>query len=191
MGYDVTALDFAENMIEAVRRNSDIWGIPVTAVRGDAEDLPFADGSFDAIVSNYALWAIPHPEKAMSEWMRVLAPSGIVAYVDSGKNNRDSLVSRIWRKQAFRMRAKDGNAHAIEPDPDEQKSLESLWSRDADRPAEDLRMMKAAGFSDVMAIRDVQKKVFKGKRYIEYGYLKNTFLISGVKRERMPPLIPC
>ncbi|KUE73569.1 hypothetical protein AUQ37_01220 [Candidatus Methanomethylophilus sp. 1R26] len=72
-----------------------------------------------------------------------------------------------------------------------RRGPKSLQSGNEGRSAEGLRMMEAAGFSDVWILKNVQKKVFKRKRYEEYGWLKRTFLISGVKREQMPPLIPC
>jgi ubiquinone/menaquinone biosynthesis C-methylase UbiE len=37
----------------------------------DAELLPFAAASFDIAVSRHLLWTLPHPERAMDEWIRV------------------------------------------------------------------------------------------------------------------------
>ena len=49
----------------------------------DAELLPFAAASFDIAVSRHLLWTLPHPERAMDEWIRVLRPSGRLIIVDS------------------------------------------------------------------------------------------------------------
>lgn len=46
---------------------------------GDAEDLPLADHSFDCVVSNFGIGHFPRPERALSEFVRVLSPGGAVA----------------------------------------------------------------------------------------------------------------
>lgn len=47
--------------------------------RADAESLPFADQSFDAVLSNFGIGHFPQPERAVREFARVAAPSGVVA----------------------------------------------------------------------------------------------------------------
>ena len=42
----------------------------------DAEHLVFADASFDVVVAQYVVTAIPHPEKALDEFVRVIRPGG-------------------------------------------------------------------------------------------------------------------
>ena len=46
---------------------------------GDAEDLALADHSFDCVVSNFGIGHFPRPERALSEFVRVLSPGGAVA----------------------------------------------------------------------------------------------------------------
>ena len=48
----------------------------------DAEDLPFKDNTFDVIVSRNLLWTLPDPEKALTEWRRVLKPTGTLIVSD-------------------------------------------------------------------------------------------------------------
>jgi len=45
-------------------------------VKGDIEEMPFTDSTFDVIVSNCVLNLVPDKNKAFSEMMRVLKPSG-------------------------------------------------------------------------------------------------------------------
>jgi hypothetical protein len=59
--------------------------------------------------------------------------------------------------------------------------MAGLWSNDADRPVEDLRMVEAAGFSQIRKIDKVDRRIFSGKRYIEYGYHKVHFMIIADK----------
>jgi ubiquinone/menaquinone biosynthesis C-methylase UbiE len=49
----------------------------------DAEQLPFAAASFDIAVSRHLLWTLPHPNRAMGEWLRVLRPGGRLIVIDS------------------------------------------------------------------------------------------------------------
>ena len=42
----------------------------------DAERLTFPDNSFDVVVAQYVVTAVPHPEKALDEFLRVLRPGG-------------------------------------------------------------------------------------------------------------------
>jgi phosphatidylethanolamine/phosphatidyl-N-methylethanolamine N-methyltransferase len=42
----------------------------------DAEHLMFPDASFDVVVAQYVVTAVPHPEKALDEFVRVLRPGG-------------------------------------------------------------------------------------------------------------------
>jgi phosphatidylethanolamine/phosphatidyl-N-methylethanolamine N-methyltransferase len=42
----------------------------------DAERLTFPDDSFDVVVAQYVVTAVPHPEKALDEFLRVVKPGG-------------------------------------------------------------------------------------------------------------------
>jgi phosphatidylethanolamine/phosphatidyl-N-methylethanolamine N-methyltransferase len=42
----------------------------------DAERLTFPDDSFDVVVAQYVVTAVPHPERALDEFLRVLRPGG-------------------------------------------------------------------------------------------------------------------
>ena len=182
MGFRVTGLDFSTNMVQTAKYNSEKYGVGYDVIQGDAMDLPFEDDSFDFVASNYALWAIPDPKQAMKEWLRVLRPGGKVAYVEGVWNQIDpSFFRRIWVKIAVRMRRRDGNGHTYDLTDEEKEHLADLWSKKADRPKDDLEMMRSAGFSKVEIINKVDRRIFKGLRYIEYGYHPVHFMIIGTK----------
>ena len=70
-----TGVDLADGMVAAAREAH-----PGLAFRvGDAEELPFAPAAFDAVLAAFVVNHLPHPERAASEWRRVLAPGGRVA----------------------------------------------------------------------------------------------------------------
>lgn len=184
MGYEVTALDFSPEMIAYTQKNAEANGVTVNTVIGDAEDLPFEVCSFDAVVSNYAIWAIPHPQKAMEEWFRVLRIGGEVAYIDGSWSTKDyGVFRRSWMKIAMRLRKRDGNSHPRITSPEETERLSNLWSVNTIRPEEDLNMMRNAGFSKIDMIEKVDRRIFSGIRYLEYGYHKVHFMIRGWKTD--------
>jgi SAM-dependent methyltransferase len=50
-GYQLTAADLSEAMLEITRENVAAQSLPVTAERQDVEKLTFADRSFDSVIS--------------------------------------------------------------------------------------------------------------------------------------------
>ena len=50
----------------------------IYALRGDAEFLPFRDSSFGCLISTATIEHLPEPEKAISEFKRVLKPEGVL-----------------------------------------------------------------------------------------------------------------
>jgi ubiquinone/menaquinone biosynthesis C-methylase UbiE len=85
-GHRVTGVDFAPSMIAQARKKAAERQATIRYEEADAEQLPFAAGSFDMAVSRHLLWTLPHPERAMDEWIRVLRPGGRLIIVDSQAN---------------------------------------------------------------------------------------------------------
>ncbi|MBS0512495.1 MAG: methyltransferase domain-containing protein [Proteobacteria bacterium] len=74
---EVLATDIAEGMLaEGARRNPPGGGLHFAAA--DAEHLCLADDSVDRVLAGLALFMFPHPEQALAEVRRVLAPGGSV-----------------------------------------------------------------------------------------------------------------
>ena len=76
-GAHVTALDLSEGMV-AVGRERHAGDERLTFVQGDATALPFDDASFDAVTISFGLRNVEHPDAALTEFFRVLKPSGRV-----------------------------------------------------------------------------------------------------------------
>lgn len=82
-GKNCVGVDIAEEMLGIARRRAmKPAGNPVF-LKGDAEQLPFPDGSFDAVMNRHLLWTLPHPERALQEWHRVLKPGGKVLIINA------------------------------------------------------------------------------------------------------------
>lgn len=74
-GATTVGVDNAEAMISIARRSH-----PALDFRpGNVEDLPFSDRSFDAVVGNFIMLHLGRPERAASEFVRVLVPGGRLA----------------------------------------------------------------------------------------------------------------
>lgn len=75
-GASAVGIDFAPAMVEAAR------GRYPTAVfkQGDAEALDFDTGAFDAVICAFGVNHLQHPERAITEALRVLRPGGKYAF---------------------------------------------------------------------------------------------------------------
>ena len=74
----LTGIDISAPMLDKARKRVEelkLRHVEQLAVM-DAEQLVFADGSFDVVVAQYVVTAIPHPEKALDEFVRVVRPGG-------------------------------------------------------------------------------------------------------------------
>lgn len=83
LGYQLTATDISRAMLQEARRKASQRRLAITFEIADAEVLPFHDGEFDALFGRHILWTLPHPDRALIEWRRVLRPGGDLVLVDS------------------------------------------------------------------------------------------------------------
>ena len=82
LGYEVTAVDYTENMLAEARKNAAHYGVDIDFRQMDAQNLDFGDGIFDLVISRNVLWNLEQPGQAYSEWLRVLRPDGILMNFD-------------------------------------------------------------------------------------------------------------
>lgn len=71
---ELTLVDLSPAMLE---RAADLAG---GRVLGTVMDLPFPDDRFDVVVSAWVIETVPDPMRAVREYLRVLAPTGLVLY---------------------------------------------------------------------------------------------------------------
>ncbi len=83
LGCDVTAIDLTPAMLAEAKENAGALADEIHWMEMNAEELSFADGSFDAVISRNLTWNLPHPDKAYSEWARVLKPGGLLLNFDA------------------------------------------------------------------------------------------------------------
>jgi SAM-dependent methyltransferase len=85
-------------------------------VPADLDDaLPFADDSFDLVYANFVVEHLARPERAFSEWRRVLRSGGSLVFLTS--NRASPLMAAADRlPQRVRLSIKRRGAGAVERD---------------------------------------------------------------------------
>jgi len=81
-GHRVTGIDVSDSMIEKAQENCRRNEVQASFAIMDAQDLDLPDESYDLVISRNVVWNLEDPEKAYSEWMRVLRPGGKLMVFD-------------------------------------------------------------------------------------------------------------
>ncbi|MBW2638499.1 MAG: methyltransferase domain-containing protein [Deltaproteobacteria bacterium] len=146
-----------------------------------AEKLSFPDDTFDVVINRHLLWTLPHPDKAINEWNRVLKSGGQVVILDGNFKNYN-LYRKLWRycisvpliliterKNPFHKRY--------------SKDLEQqLPMRQKERPHADIDLLNSAGFRDIGVVNETVARTYSFLDHLKYGYWGGHFLVKGVKQ---------
>lgn len=77
-GLRVIGFDVDQDLIQVARERAAAKGLLIPYETGTAERLPFPDGSFDVVFANSILEHVPEWRGCLEEWIRVLAPGGLL-----------------------------------------------------------------------------------------------------------------
>jgi ubiquinone/menaquinone biosynthesis C-methylase UbiE len=103
----VIGIDLSSEMVRETTAEIRSTGCTNAEMREmSAEELAFPDGCFDAVTCGFALWFFPNPQRALSEFFRVLKPGGQLAVTTWAS---DSPIQVLYQ-QALRP-------YAPPPDP--------------------------------------------------------------------------
>lgn len=182
-GYDVTAVDYTEAMLEQAKKNAGALAERIRFMKMDAQNLDFPDGTFDVVISRNLTWNLEQPEKAYAEWMRVLREGGKLLNFDANWYHHlfDEEKRRAYeedRKQVETLQMED---HYTCTDIDAMETIarQIPMSRTM-RPAWDLKVLKACAGKYVQADEKVWKRVWDQTEKINYASTP-MFLVSAVK----------
>lgn len=171
-GYDVTAVDYSEGMLQEAKRNAGALADKIRFARMDAQKLAFADGSFDAIVTRNLTWNLPDPAGAYREWMRVLRPGGALVNFDANWYaylfNEDK--QQEYQRDRTNARLAGVEDHEAYAETDMMEGISRMLPMGRlRRPQWDMDTLNALGFSAVNADTSVGKQLWNPEEKINYA----------------------
>lgn len=182
-GYEVTAVDMSEGMLEQARNNAGGLADKIRFCKMDAQELSFADNEFDVIVTRNLTWNLPDPVKAYGEWRRVLRNGGVMLNIDSN-----------WYAYLFddekRLEKQADRENTIQAGFDDHESYDEGWLMESisrslpmgrlPRPQWDAVTLLDLGFKNVSADTSVSKRLWSREEMSNYASTP-CFLIRAVK----------
>ena len=162
LGFHVTAVDMTPEMLDEAKQNAGVLAEKIDFREMNAEDLCLPEDSYDVVVSRNLTWNLPHPEKAYSEWHRVLRPGGLLLNFDS--NWYGYLFDETARKKYEADRASSaelglGDQNIGENFDVMEDIARSMPLSDIKRPEWDISVLSRLGFN-VTTDTDIWKKVW-------------------------------
>lgn len=182
-GYEVTAVDMSEGMLEQARNNAGELADKIRFRKMDAQELSFKDNEFDVIVTRNLTWNLPDPVKAYGEWRRVLRDGGVMLNIDSN-----------WYAYLFddekRLEKQADRENTIQAGFDDHESYDEGWLMEnisrslpmgrLPRPQWDAVTLLDLGFKNVSADTSVSKRLWSREEMSNYASTP-CFLIRAVK----------
>ena len=161
-GFHVTAVDMTPEMLEEAMQNAGPLAEKIDFREMNAEHLCLPDDSYDVVVSRNLTWNLPHPEKAYSEWHRVLRTGGLLLNFDS--NWYGYLFDETAREKYEADRASSaelglGDQNIGENFDVMEDIARSMPLSDIKRPEWDISVLSRLGFN-VTTDTDIWKKVW-------------------------------
>ncbi|WP_026511157.1 class I SAM-dependent methyltransferase [Butyrivibrio sp. LC3010] len=183
MGYKVTAIDLTEAMLLEAKQNAKDLSEKIVYKQMNAQKLEFEDCRFDVIISRNLTWNLPEPQKAYSEWCRVLKKDGLFLNFDANwyhylfdeeqhtafLDNRQELVSDGYED------------YCAGTDEDEMESIarQMPLSR-LDRPKWDEACLNSLGMRDFHSIWDIGQHIWSEEEKRNYA-LTPMFMVRARK----------
>lgn len=182
-GFDAVGIDCSEQMIDRARKNARARGLTVDLQVMDSHELTFPDDTFDYIVARNATWLLYDPEKALSEWLRVLRPGGRLMYLDANWPYADDPETTRKLSEANerfeKKRGKRFNSYIGTKELDQE--FQALVAfRHILRPEWDRKTLPALGYCNVQIIPRMNEKIYPPWKQELYDAL-DEFLITADK----------
>ncbi len=170
-GYQVTAVDFAETMLEQAKLNAGQLADKITFFQGDAMALPFDKEAFDVVFSRNLMWNIPFPEKAYDCWISILKPGGLMLVFDA---NWYAFLVDDEKRKAFdqdreNVAAADLGDYNIGENFDQMDEIASkMPSTRRCRPKWDKEYLESIHAGQIDTIEDIGSILYSEKEKINY-----------------------
>jgi ubiquinone/menaquinone biosynthesis C-methylase UbiE len=109
---ELVALDLSMGMLRQCQKRNE--SLNVELIHGNAQFLPFADNSFDALYHFGGVNLFNDPQKAISEFIRIVRKDGIVSWGDEGFSKNYTNERR--KKLMVKINPGFAKPHPIIPD---------------------------------------------------------------------------
>ena len=173
-GYRVTAGDYTPTMLDEARTNACNEGVEqaIDFCRMDAENLEVTSDAFDVVVSRNLTWNLPHPERAYTEWLRVLKPGGLLLNYDANwyAHLYDAELRRAY--EADRQATQDAGIkdEYVGTDIDAMEDIaRQMPLSPVERPAWDEGVLRELGAAQVEVDPQVWERVFSPEERVNYA----------------------
>lgn len=83
LGHRVTGIDLTPAMIAESRALAGSMGLDIDFRQMNAQELSFEEERFNVVISRNLTWTLPEPQKAYSQWYRVLKKGGVLLNYDA------------------------------------------------------------------------------------------------------------
>ena len=184
-GYQVTAVDYSEEMLKEAQSNAGGLAECIVWKTGDAQALDVESNSFDAVVTRNVTWNLPRPDLAYKEWLRVLKPEGVLYNFDADWYGHLYNEEKRSSYEKDRRQTEEQNVEDYYSGTDIEKMEEiarQIPLSRLERPKWDIETMQKAGFLDVSCDEEVWKEVWTEEEIINNS-TSPIFLLTGRKRD--------
>jgi ubiquinone/menaquinone biosynthesis C-methylase UbiE len=174
IGFQVTGLDFSDEMLARARAKAAVRAAPIRFIAGDAEQTLEENAAYDVVATRHLVWTLVHPADAFQEWFRLLKPGGRLLVVDADMGEPRSAKARFLRSLA-RLVGRISPVPArpgVDRDRHDRILSQVYFSKGARADAV-AALARQAGFRDVVIDRDLaaihraQRKLMPLKQRLE------------------------
>ncbi len=112
----ITAIDFAEKMLERARRKAAKKGLKVKLELMDVQNLSFPDNTFDTVLASFVFCSVPDPVRGLTEIKRVCKPKGKVVLLEHvlSANRIVAWFMNLFNPVAVRMGGENINRRTVD-----------------------------------------------------------------------------
>lgn len=182
-GYQVTAVDYTEEMLKEARENARELAEKIHWEQMDAQNLAFPDQTFDAVVSRNLTWNLENPSKAYREWLRVLKTGGKLLNYDANWYHHlfDQEKRKAYEEDRKNVEALQMDDHYTCTDIDAMEEIaRKVPLSQISRPLWDQKLLNELECSKVRIEEDVWERVWSMEEKANY-HSTPMFLVEGEK----------
>ena len=182
-GYDVTAVDYTEEMLNKAKQNAGDLKDKIKFRRMDAHNLEFDEGQFDLIVTRNLTWNLKDPEKAYKSWYKVLRKGGKMINFDANwyLHLFDEEKRREYESDRKNVELSGMEDHYTCTDIDSMEDLaRQVPLSKIQRPSWDRVVLDKIGFKNIKIDQNIWTKTWNEEEKLNYGSTP-MFMIIGEK----------